>query len=459
LATPHLAPDSQPAIALTPVTRPGSATADSILFYGTFSLLLFAPLAFGSTDPIPIFLLQLGSASLFLFWLMRQLASGSLRISWNPLFRPVLLFALLVGLQVALGATAYRYQTISHALLYTAYGCLIFLVTQTLQRTSQIKILAWTFCAYGTAIALFALLQSLSSNGKIYWLWQPQSGGWIYGPYVNHNHYAGLMEMLFPIPVVMALDSHVPRRRRWLPISAAVVIGSTIFLSGSRGGMIAFLVQAVVLGIFMALNKSRRAAFTAGAVLLVIAALMVWVGGEGVLSRISSIHSAAQTEVAGGTRLAIARDTLKMVVHKPLLGYGLGNFAVAYPAFRSFYSEKFVNHAHNDYLQALVEMGILGFAAVAWFLFLTLRGAIKKLDDWTWNINGAVALAALVGCTGILVHSLLDFNLQVPANAALFYALCAIAAADTKFGSHRRIRHRHRTADPADQPAQATSES
>jgi O-antigen ligase len=456
LASPNLAPQEQSQPAPQALAPPAKAVADFIAFYGALSLLLFAPLAFGSADPWAILVLQIGSASLSLFWLLSKILSGQLQVIIHPLSRPILLFALLPLVQVVLGVSAYRYQTVSTALLYFAYGSLTFLITQTLQRTNQVKILAAAFCAYGTIVALFALLQSLSSRGKIYWLWEPQAGGWVYGPYVNHNHYAGLMEMLFPIALVMALTRHMPRRWRWLPLSAAVLMGSTIFLSGSRGGMIAFLVQAVVLGIFIGRNKSPRGSFVAGAVLLVIACLMLWVGGEGVLSRLTSIHSAAKTEIAGGIRLAIDRDALKMFVKKPLLGWGLGNFSTVYPQFRSFYSEKFVNEAHNDYLQVLVETGIVGFAIVVWFLVLTVRGALQKIGEWTWDINGAVALAALVGCIGILVHSFLDFNLQVPANAALFYVLCAIASAETRFGSHRRRRHSHRSAQVLPQPDLAT---
>jgi hypothetical protein len=89
-----------------------------------------------------------------------------------------------------------------------------------------------------------------------------------------------------------------------------------------------------------------------------------------------------------------------------------------------------------------VETGLVGFSLMLWFLTLTLRGAIRRLGDWSWDFNAAVALAALLSCTGLLVHSLLDSNLQIPANAALFYVLCGMAAADTKLGAHRR-RHRH----------------
>ena len=418
------------------------AFSDSILFYGTFSLLLFGPLAFGSVDSWSIFVMQAGAASLLVLWTIRQAFSGRLSITPNPLFRPFLVFGLLISLQIAFGLTAYRYQTIASGLLYAAYGCLLFLAVQLLQRTVRVKVLAWLFCGYGTAVALFALLQSLSSNGKIYWLWEPPSGGWIYGPYVNHNHYAGLMEMLFPIALVMSLTRHIPRRWRSLPLFSAMLMAASIFLSGSRGGMVAFLVQAIVLGVFLGLRKNRQTALMAGSTLLLIALLMFWIGGQAAVQRLTSIHSEAKTEIAGGIRLSIDRDSLTMFRKKPVLGWGLGTFPIVYPQFRSFYSDKFVNHAHNDYLQLLVETGLLGFSTMLWFVTLTIRGALRKLGDWTWDFNAAVALATLLSCTGLLVHGLLDSNLQIPANAALFYVLCGMAAADTKFGAHRR-RHRH----------------
>jgi predicted permease len=75
-----------------------------------------------------------------------------------------------------------------------------------------------------------------------------------------------------------------------------------------------------------------------------------------------------------------------------------------------------------------------------WFVCLVFRNASKKLRNWPTDINGAVAFAALLGVTGILVHSLVDFNLQVPANAAMFYVLCTIAAMEPRFDSFRSPR-------------------
>src|SRR5207249_11861111 len=77
---------------------------------------------------------------------------------------------------------------------------------------------------------------------------------------------------------------------------------------------------------------------------------------------------------------------------------------VVYPQFRSFYTNVVVNRAHDDYLQLLAEMGALGFATMLWFLVVLYRNGIKKLDNWAMNISGAISLAALLGCAGILVH-------------------------------------------------------
>jgi O-antigen ligase len=115
-----------------------------------------------------------------------------------------------------------------------------------------------------------------------------------------------------------------------------------------------------------------------------------------------------------------------MFGRKPVLGWGLGTFTTVYPQFRSFYTTLFVNAAHNDYIQALVETGIVGFAAILWFLIAVYREGLRNLESWSRNWSRTLGLASLIGCTGILVHSAVDFNLQIPANACVFYFLAAV---------------------------------
>jgi O-antigen ligase len=130
-----------------------------------------------------------------------------------------------------------------------------------------------------------------------------------------------------------------------------------------------------------------------------------------------------------------------MFQRKPVLGWGLGVFPTVYPKYRTFYTNVFVNQAHNDYLQLLIETGAIGFAIMLWFLITAYYRASKKLENWTHDPNGALALAAMLGITGLAVHSLVDFNLQIPANAALFYVLCVVAAMEPRFSSLSRGRH------------------
>jgi O-antigen ligase len=274
------------------------------------------------------------------------------------------------------------------------------------------------------------LIQGISSNGKLFWLRQPRSGGWIYGPYVNHNHYAGLLEMLVPIPLVLSLTRLASTRSRNMAAAAAAVMVGTIFLSGSRGGMIAIIVELIILAVLLVKQKrGMRTAIGIGVFLAIILGLLTWIGGGELSKRIASVGP-SHFELSSDIRSYINRDGLRMFLKKPILGWGLGTFPVVYPQFRTFYTNFFVNEAHNDYLQLLVEMGLLGFATMLWFVLTLFVRATKKIGNWAGDISGAVTLACVLGLSGILVHSAVDFNLQIPANAALFFVLCTVAAAE-----------------------------
>ncbi|HET9308923.1 MAG TPA: O-antigen ligase family protein [Candidatus Sulfotelmatobacter sp.] len=412
------------------IPQSGSARLGAIVLYGTFGLLMFGPLAFGTVEPWSIFVLQTGAVILSLLWLAKQWLDHEITLSWNPLFVPMTAFDLLIIVQIVFKASAYLHDTISGAMLYVTYGLLCFLATQTLIRTAQARRIAVILALYGFALAAFALVQGVSPNGRIYWTRIPRLGGWIYGPYVNHNHYAGIMEMLVPIPLVFSLSRLVPERGRILAgIAAAIMIG-TIFLSGSRGGMIAIFAELAVLATVLFRQKRRvRLAIAAVAFAVVLVSLLSWLGGKELTARVSSISSEARTEISGGMRLSIDRDAIQMFRHKPVLGWGLRTFPVVYPQFRSFYTNFFVNEAHNDYMQLLTEMGLAGFGVMVWFLVVLYRRALGKIANWTTQITGAVTLACMLGVTGILMHSFFDFNLQIPANAAWFYVYCSLASA------------------------------
>ena len=415
---------------------------NTAMLIGACVILLFGPLAFGGVEPWGVFALEASSLLLLGIWAYRQWSDRQINITDQVIYRPMAAFFAVALVQWVTGATVYRLATYTHLLLYAAYGMLAFVVTQTLRRSSQFELVAKIFTAYGGVLAAFAILQGMAPNGKLYWTFALQQGGSIYGPYVNHNHYAGLMEMLTPFPLVLAATSTSTANghRKIVAAGVAALMAASIFLSGSRGGMVAFVVQALVLGILLLSKRNaswQQPIMLAGFLALVIV-FLVWMGGNELTRRLASIHSEAREEITGGVRFTIDRDCWRMFMKRPFLGWGLGTFPTIYPQFRSFYTTFFVNEAHNDYLQLLVETGMAGFAITVWFLVLMFRRAAGKLANWTETASGALTVAALLGCVGILVHSLLDFNLQIPANAALFYVLCAIAACPPLHESQRR---------------------
>lgn len=141
-------------------------------------------------------------------------------------------------------------------------------------------------------------------------------------------------------------------------------------------------------------------------------------------------------ETNDSMRLQIARDSMHLVAQHPLWGSGLGTFTAVYPQVRSFPTDLFVNAAHNDYVQLIVETGISGVLFTAAFLFLVFRNALREIHRERQNWFSAVSLAAMIGVVALLVHSLFDFNLEIPANAATFAFLAGLASA--KAGPHIR---------------------
>ena len=445
MSTALATPPEPAAVPVVKVVQP--RLRNTALLIGVCSILIFAPLAFGAVEPWAIFTLEASSLALIMLWVYRQWASHRIEIFDNVLFRPMAAFFLLATVQWASGISSYRLATYKYLLLYAAYGMLAFVVSQTLRRSSHFELVANTFTVFGGVLAVFAILQGLAPNGKLYWIFGLQQGGFIYGPYVNHNHYAGLMEMLTPFPLVLAATQDTSGNRRFGIGAVAALMAASVFLSGSRGGMIAIVVEALLLGILLLRKREeggwQRPAMLGGFIALVVI-FLVWMGGNELTKRLISIHSEAKEEITGGLRVTIDRDCLRMFLKRPILGWGLGTFPFVYPQYRSFYTSFFVNQAHNDYLQLLVETGIAGFGIAVWFLVGLFRQGASKMKNWTENSSGSLTVAALLGCVGILIHSFLDFNLQIPANAAWFFVLCAVAASTPlQESKRRRVMRRH----------------
>ena len=379
------------------VAKKSPRITNNMLLAGACAVLLFGPLAFGAVEPWSIFVLEACSVLLVGAWACRQWFNQELTFYNHPLYRPMAVFFALVALQWVFGTTAYRQVTYSDLLLYAAYGMLVFVVTQALRRSSQFEAGAKIITCYGTLVAAFAVLQGLAPNGTLYWTMVSEQGGAIYGPYVNHNHYAGLMEMLLPFPLVLTATRFTDGNRKLVVAALAALMAASIFLSGSRGGMVAFGAQMVVLSVLLIRRRNGgwKQPLMLGAFLAMIIIFLVWLGSNQLTQRLISIHSEARAEISGGVRLNIDRDCLQMLLKKPFLGWGLG----AFPSCPTSISQLLHNIFRKSGTQRLPAVASRNGSFGIWRLDVVLgvglskvSGQAKKLDgDCKWCPDGSGA--------------------------------------------------------------------
>jgi O-antigen ligase len=397
----------------------------SFLRVGICCLLAFAVLAFGATEEWSQAVLGVGAAVLLLFWAVRQLLLKAEQLVIPPEFVPLSAFALVVIAQLAFDFTASRYSTRTELQLLVTYLMVIFLMAQAFYRRSHWRSFMWFVMILGFLVSIQGILQSLTFNGKLYWFRVMRFGGLPFGPYANRNHFAGFAEMIIPVALVPLVLGKVRRERTLVVGLFAVVPMVALVLSASRGGIISFIVQIAILFLLLLLRRAPAKYVMAGGVVVLCAVLAVsWIGVQQVLSRFAGIQN---VEVSAGKRSAMVKDTFRLFRDHPILGTGLGTLEMVYPPYDSLYDGKVVNHAHNDYLEVLAETGIIGGLCCLWFLGTLFRDGLLGLVT-SAGFASVLNLSGLIACCGILVHSLVDFNLHIPANALLFFVSAHMAA-------------------------------
>lgn len=416
-------------IEMTPSFAPASSASNAEWAERASSLvllaiLIFAPLAFGTTEAWSQFIQRTVAVVLFGLWVIQQYRRDQISIFPSAISWPLLAFAALVLLQLVAGFTAYAYDSLSESLNLAVYAVFMLVAGELFTRRRKLHAFALAMGWFGALLAVLSIIQDLSGTSKILGLRSTNViSAAIYGPYVNHNHYAGLMEMLIPFTAAIAVMERGSKRA--LLFFATVIMVASVVFSRSRGGVLALAAELVLVCVVLfRMQRSRRGVLTVLGLSAAIAVFALLLGSDKVLDRLSETQDAY--------RFKIYRDCLIAATHKPVLGYGLGTFAEVYPPFRSFYGNTIVNHAHNDYLELLVETGIVGLGLFLWMLVSVFRHGFAKATHPDDAEGRLLTLAALAGVTGIAVHSLLDFNLHIPANAALFFVLCAAIATPFK---------------------------
>jgi O-antigen ligase len=300
--------------------------------------------------------------------------------------------------------------------------------------------LAGTVVLTGLFVTVVALLQAVSSEPrKLYGLWEPRWDWAVFGPYVNRNHFADYLVLAAPLAIGFALEALARLRAAWTrrhrgllllgeaegqafarAAAAVMLIVAGLVASRSRGGVSAFACAAVAMAL---VAPGRRR--TGLAILSLAGVGVAWIGLGGVIE-------AFEARGIQGSRLDLWRDMLPMVRDFPLLGVGWNAFATAYPWYQTIWKTDWIGEAHNDYLQALLDGGLVGFALVCALVALVLRAALANARRTPLELGLFGALL------GFALHEVVDFGGQIPANAATAVALAAAALAPEREHPHRR---------------------
>ncbi len=364
---------------------------------------------------------------------------------WSPLFVPGGLFLIFAAIQFATRSTIDLISTRNSLVELAAILIFFFMTFQVsaIATEQTWRLMGAGVIAYTFAMALFAVVQYFSSAGKLYWTVTPHSGGWIFGSYVNHDHYAGLMEMSIPLSAGFALAEYRRHRLSALMGFAVLVPVASVLLSGSRGGMISLLLEAGMF-LFVSLFKGprrdiRRAATRVAAVLVVAFAGFLWMDNRDVGQHLETVFEPSHvSDTAFVYRRQTALDTLRLFRDHWLLGSGLGSFQYAFPKYQSIPGDAVWDHAHDDYVETLAETGVVGGLLVLTALIMWFRLAFSHLRERLKNRGGWIQLGAALGCCGLLLHSLFDFNLHIPANALWFGVCAALATVNIAFNEQVR---------------------
>jgi O-antigen ligase len=294
------------------------------------------------------------------------------------------------------------------------------------------------------AVALYA------SNAEYLFLFYPfHQGHRATGTFANPDHLAGYMELCLSagIGLMLARMSSVAessRRQRivgflnflmspkmLVRLMLVVMVVALVLTRSRMGNMAFFSALALVGGCAMLSNpRLRRAAFWLIASLIVIDIVVIgqWVGLDRVVERLQ--NTAVRTENFRGEetleqRAETPREALGLVSERPVMGFGAGSFYTVFPRFKSAEKVNFWDHAHNDYVEIAADTGVLGLGLLGLVVVMTMWRTVRLMHVGERRLHRGVAFGVTMATGCLLIHSWVDFNLQIPANALTFCVLLA----------------------------------
>ena len=257
------------------------------------------------------------------------------------------------------------------------------------------------------------------------------------GTFVNRNYFAGYLLMVIPLSIggFFSRETRQPGRfKGWrhrlssldgkelLLGFGLILMILALLLSASRMGILSLLISFSLISLLFRNPQGGQRVSKVPAMIFGLALLWAaWIGLDAVISRFFTVSEDLKS------RWMIWVDTFGILKDFPLLGSGLGTFTEVFSMYRSSHILGLVTHAENDFLQLASEVGLLGSGLLlALFLFLFFKAALGIRSLSRGNPQRYIAIGGLVGILALMLHSIVERNIQVHANAFLFTVVWAM---------------------------------
>jgi len=422
------------------------------------AILVFTPLAFGGISQpsagvkldfilvAPFNIVQWMTLGVMALWGARLWLMPRPKILWPPVCWAVVAFALYaiaryLTAEIEYVARAEMIQAVMYAFLFLA-------IVNNLHRQESAQIITLTLVFLAMAISFYAVYQFVTHSTKVWILIEPYSHR-ATGTFISPNNLSGFLEMILPLGLAYTITSRMKALPKVFTGYASLAIIAGIVVTVSRGSWVATaLALALFFFILMFHHTHRVPAMTLLACIII--------GGIFFVPRNVFFASRAKTlqnlndnvagEGDGDGRFGIWHAAVQLWHEDPWWGIGPAHFNYRFGKYRPEIIQASPDRVHNDYLNTLTDYGIIGAAIVliAWVMLFAcavwtwryVRGSPNTLGDHRSN-KLALVLGASIGLVAILIHSFLDFNMHIPANAIVTVTLMALLASYVRFATER----------------------
>ncbi len=414
-------------------------------------MLVFAPLAFGAVYAWSFLVVQALALGVFGLWALRLWISPNPKLLWPPLAWVALAFVVYAIVRYRMADIEYVARLEMIQVLIFAF--LFFAVINNLHGQNETSIVTYTLLAVGTGISGYAVAQMTHHSNHVWNEITPYMGR-ATGTYISPNNLAGLLAVLLPLALAFMLVGKVKAIPRILLGYGAIVMAVALAVSFSRGGWVAAACGILLLlGILVGHRNHRLKAIILLACMLAGGSVFVshyLSKTVGYMQRVASPNGMASptvvVEASLDSRLAMWNAALQMWEDHPWLGVGPAHFDYRFREYRPELIQARPDRAHNDYLNLLADWGAIGgmivLAGMMVFIFSlakTWRYVRRSQTAFTSGQSNRFAffIGASCGLAALAVHSTVDFNLHIPANALVGVILLGLLTSNVRFATER----------------------